>query len=86
MMQSLFRKSLMLGSAALVSAALSFSASAADDGMAKNPCAKPGNPCETKAANPCANDMKHKKMKKKAGNPCAKNPCEANPANPCAKK
>lgn len=86
-MQNLFRKTLTLGSAVLIAAALALPASAAE-GMA-NPCApKGGNPCASKA-NPCAPAKdKAKAMKKgKMANPCAPaNPCAAKPANPCAKK
>lgn len=87
MTQTLFRKSLMLGCTALVAAALSLPVAAED--MAKNPCAKPANPCATKAANPCAKEPKMKKKQDKSekpANPCAKNPCAAKPMNPCAKK
>lgn len=84
MIHSAFRKSMMFGAVALVAAALSLPAAAED--MAKNPCAKPANPCATQPANPCAKQHKHKKAKtEKTGNPCAKNPCQAKPMNPCAK-
>lgn len=80
MMSKLLQKSLPLGAVALVGCALAFPAAAAD--MAKNPCAKPANPC----AMPDKDKMKKGMKKEKAANPCAKNPCAVKPANPCAVK
>ena len=84
MLRTLLYKSLSLGAATALAAALAAPASAAE--TAKNPCAK--NPCATKPANPCAkNPCAKNPCAKKAANPCAKpaNPC-AKPANPCAGK
>lgn len=80
MKSTLLKKSLSFGAAILVGGALALPVAAAEP--AKNPCAKPANPCAEKAAKPAATKMK----KEKAANPCAKNPCAVKPANPCAKK
>lgn len=85
-MQTLSRKTLSLGLAALTAVAFAMPVAAAD--VAANPCA-------AKSMNPCAAKVKHKskKMKKVANpcaakpmNPCAANPCAAKAMNPCAAK